>query len=94
MKKITSSQSFFAGFISGLGGPRCLNWVPFGLSSPRSISRKITLFPAIAQTGYHVGIIWTIGFGGFPSSNLKWLYTKTKRTFQINGPQPGGGTRN
>jgi hypothetical protein len=63
----------------------------FGLSSTKVDFERENFIPGDAQTGYHVGLFTRISFGGF-FIQPEALYTKTNGSFQINSPQPGGGT--
>jgi len=63
----------------------------FGLSSTKIDFDRENFIPGDAQTGYHVGLFTRISFGGF-FIQPEALYTKTNGSFQINSPQPGGGT--
>ena len=63
----------------------------FGQSSTKVDFERENFIPGDAQTGYHVGLFTRISFGGF-FIQPEALYTKTNGSFQINSPQPGGGT--
>jgi hypothetical protein len=63
----------------------------FGLSSTKVDFASENFIPGDAQTGFHVGLFTRISFGGF-FIQPEALYTKTNGSFQINSPQPGGGT--
>jgi hypothetical protein len=63
----------------------------FGLSSTKVDFESENFIPGDAQTGFHVGLFTRISFGGF-FIQPEALYTKTNGSFQINSPQPGGGT--
>jgi hypothetical protein len=90
MKKLLLSI-IFLGLFSGLSAQEFSLGPKFGLSSTKVDFKENNFIPGDAQTGYHVGLFGRIGFGGF-YLQPEVLYTKTNGTFQINGPQPGGGT--
>ncbi len=92
MKKLFLSI-VLAGLISSLSAQDFSLGPKFGLSSTKVDFKKDNFIPGDAQTGYHVGLFGRLGFGGF-YLQPEVLYTKTNGTFQINGPQPGGGTGN
>jgi hypothetical protein len=90
MKKLLLSI-IFVGLFSGLSAQEFSLGPKFGLSSTKVDFKENNFIPGDAQTGYHIGLFGRVGFGGF-FLQPEVLYTKTNGTFQINGPQPGGGT--
>ena len=83
----------FIGFFSSLSAQEFTLGPRFGLSSTKIDFDSNNLIPGDAQTGYHVGLFTRLSFGGF-FVQPEILYAKTNGTFQINRPQPGGGTGN
>ncbi len=92
MKKILLSL-FLVGLFSNLSAQEFAFGPKFGISSTKVDFEKDNFIPGDAQTGYHVGLFTRLSFGGF-FMQPEVLYTKTNGTFQINSPQPGGGSGN
>lgn len=90
MKKLLFSI-VFAGIFSSLAAQEFSLGPKFGLSSTKVDFKSDSFIPGDAQTGYHLGLFGRMEFGAF-YLQPEVLYTKTNGTFQLNGPQPGGGS--